>query len=558
MITQARFRQSDNRVVDGYLLKRLFSAGVTWLEHNKDRVNQLNVFPVPDGDTGTNMFLTMRSAYAAIAHLDDPHVGRMMTALARGALMGSRGNSGTILSQLWQGVAEVLEGHEKLDATLLAHATRNAVDKAYKAVDKPVEGTILTVSRQMMEIVQDRYQTTPDLIALLRRMLFAGRESLRRTPDLLPILKKAGVVDSGGQGLLIIFEGMMRALCGRPVEAIYALDASAASTSWEEALAPEDELGYGYDVQFLMRGDQLDAAKVRQALTDMGGWSTLVVGGADLLKVHVHVHNPGEPLAYAISSGATLDDIVVENMQKQYETYLVHHGTHEPRVRTDIDGTAVIAVASGQGMQQICYDFGAAAVIGGGQTMNPSTGDFLEMIGKLPNQTIVLLPNNKNILLSAQQAAKEAIGKTVRVVPSITVPQGVAALCEYNNFTPEHDLSTIADAMKANLASVITCEITTATRSIDFDGIEVRAGQRIGLIDDVLVAADDDAFALAEKLLHRASAARHELVTIYYGEGVSEGEARLLVDHLSGHFPKLGYEIVNGGQALYPYIIGLE
>jgi DAK2 domain fusion protein YloV len=558
MITHALFRQGDNRVVDGYLLKRLFSAGVTWLEHNKDRVNQLNVFPVPDGDTGTNMFLTMRSAYAAIASMDDPHVGRLMAAVARGALMGSRGNSGTILSQLWQGVAEALDGQEKLNAGLLAQATRVAVDKAYKSVDKPVEGTILTVSREMMEAVHKHYESTPDLIALLRRMLFAGRKSLRQTPELLPILKKAGVVDSGGQGLLFIFEGMMRALCGRPVEAVHALDATAATTSWEEALAPEDELGYGYDVQFLMRGANLDAARVRQALNDMGGWSTLVVGGADLLKVHVHVHNPGEPLAYAINTGASLDDIVVENMQKQYETYLVQRAQSEPRIRTDIEGTAVIAVASGAGMQQACYEFGAAAVISGGQTMNPSTGDFLEIIRKLPNTSIVLLPNNKNIILSAQQAAKEASDRDVRVVPSITVPQGIAALCEYNNYTADDAPETIAEAMKGNLSSVTTCEITTATRSIEFDGIDVHTGQYIGLIDDVLVAADDDAFTLAEKLLHRAGAARHELVTIYYGEGVAESEARMLVEHLSNHFPKLGYEVISGGQALYPYVIGIE
>ncbi|MBK8021387.1 MAG: DAK2 domain-containing protein [Chloroflexi bacterium] len=540
------------------MLKRLFSAGVTWLEHNKDKVNQLNVFPVPDGDTGTNMFLTMRSAYAAIAHLDDPSVGRLMNALAKGALMGSRGNSGTILSQIWQGVAEALDGEERLDAELLARATRLAVVKAYGAVEKPVEGTILTVSREMAEVVQERYATTPDLVSLLRRMVSTGRASLRRTPEQLPILKKAGVVDSGGQGLIFIFEGMLRALCGRTVEAAEIISVSTATSSWEEVLEPEDELGYGYDVQFLMRGQSLDPDVVRKALADMGGWSTLVVGGSDLLKVHVHVHNPGEPLSYAIGLGADLDDIVVENMQRQYEHYLERHNSAGPAIRTDIEGAAVIAVANGAGIQQIFQELGAAAVINGGQTMNPSTGDFLELIHKLPNDRVLLLPNNRNIILSAQQAAKETTNKTVVVVPSITIPQGIAAMMEYANHESEESVEDIAAAMSELMHSVTSCEITTATRSVEFDGIDVRAGQYIGLIDDVLVVADDDLDTLAEKLLHRANAARRELATLYCGDDVSPGEAQVLADHLTAHFPKLGFEIVTGGQQLYPYIIGLE
>lgn len=565
MISQARFRQGDNQFVDGYLIKRLLSAGATWLEQNKERVNQLNVFPVPDGDTGTNMFLTMRSAYAAIAQIDDPHVGRLTAAMAHGALMGSRGNSGTILSQIWAGVAEALDGHEHLNAALLAKATHAAVEKAYKSVEKPVEGTILSVSRAMMEAVDQRYRETNDLIVLLRHMLFAGRTALRKTPEQLPILKTMGVVDSGGQGLLLIFEGMMRALCGRPLEASHDFDTKAAQAQWSgaslaaeagaEAVGEED---YGYDVQFLMRGDNLNADAVRQALADMGGWSTLVVGGADLLKVHVHVHNPGDPLSYAIGSGAILDDIVVENMQQQYLQYMERRASTQPRIRTDVEGTAVIAVASGAGMQQICYDYGAAAVISGGQTMNPSTGEFLEIIGKLPNRNIIILPNNKNIVLSAQQAAKEALGKTVMVVPTISLPQGFAALCEYNNFTSEDAPDDMASAMKAQGKTVVTCEITTATRTITFEGVEVRTGQRIGLIDDALVAADDDIHSLAQRLLHRAYGSHHEQMTIYYGDEATQSQADLLSKHLLIHFPNLRCEIVAGGQALYPYIIGLE
>ena len=323
MITRQAFRANDNGTVDGHLIKQLFGSGLAWLEINKDRVNQLNVFPVPDGDTGTNMWLTMRHAYNEIAHVEEPHIGRLSRAIADGTLRGARGNSGVILSQLFAGVAEALDGHETMDAELLALASKTAVDRAYRSVEKPVEGTILTVSREIMEAVVKNYQTTHDLIALLRRMVFAGRTSLRQTPELLPVLKKAGVVDSGGQGLVFIFEGMLRALCGRNVIAEAAAHAySVPQMVWQDAVAPEDEEGYGYDVQFLMRGERLSVENVKQALAEMGGWSTLVVGDPRLIKVHVHLHDPGQALSYAISSGASIDDIVVENMQEQYEHYV--------------------------------------------------------------------------------------------------------------------------------------------------------------------------------------------------------------------------------------------
>ncbi|MCS7070130.1 MAG: DAK2 domain-containing protein, partial [Anaerolinea sp.] len=264
MITRQAFRAHNNLMVDGFLIKTLFGAGLTWLEKNKERVNRLNVFPVPDGDTGTNMFLTLRNAYREIADLQESHVGRLSSAIARGALTGARGNSGVILSQLFAGVAAALKDQEKLTAESLVRACQYAVDYAYKAVEKPVEGTILTVARAMKESVEARAQRDQDLIILLKRMVSAGRTTLRHTPDLLPKLKEAGVVDSGGAGLVFIFEGMLRALCGKPMDIVEpTADASALVPvataheveSWEDALVPEDELGYGYDVQFLMRGD---------------------------------------------------------------------------------------------------------------------------------------------------------------------------------------------------------------------------------------------------------------------------------------------------------------
>ncbi len=558
MITSQSFRASENSVVDGHLIKRLFGSGLAWLEINKDRVNQLNVFPVPDGDTGTNMWLTMRQAYNEIAHIEEPHVGRLSSAIAEGALRGARGNSGVILSQLWAGVAEGLDGQETLDAHLLAHASRTAVKKAYNAVEQPVEGTILTVSREMMEAVEEHYENTPDLIALLRRMLVAGRTSLRHTPDQLPVLKKAGVVDSGGQGLLLIFEGMMRALCGRNVFEEAAISTHIMpQTMWQDTLAPEDEAGYGYDVQFLMRGENLSLEKVRLALGEMGGWSTLVVGDPRLIKVHVHLHDPGQALSYAISTGASIDDVVVENMQQQYEHALSERVEHKTEVRTDIEGAAVIAVASGAGLRAVFEELGAAYVIDGGQTMNPSTGDFLEAIDALPNSDVILLPNNKNILLAAQQASITS-SKNVEVIATKTLPQGIVAMFEYMNFTPDDALSEVVGGMSAALPHVRTGEITRATRSVELDGVSVRQGQWIGLLDDVLVAAGDEIPALARDLLGKAGADNYERITLYYGDETDETQANLLADSLREHFSGQEFEVVSGGQALYPYIISVE
>jgi hypothetical protein len=545
--------------LDVHALRDVITTFRDTVRRHAGGLNRLNVYPVPDGDTGTNMWLTMRHAYNEIAHIEEPHVGRLSSALAEGALRGARGNSGVILSQLWAGVAEALDGQETLDAELLAHATRLAVDKAYQAVEKPVEGTILTVSREMMEAVTQRYDTTPNLIALLRRMLMAGRISLRKTPDLLPVLKKAGVVDSGGQGLLLIFEGMLRSLCGRDVMEEATRHAyNVPQTTWQDALEPEDTAGYGYDVQFLMRGTNLSIENVRHALAEMGGWSTLVVGDPRLIKVHVHMHDPGKALSYAIGTGANIDDVVVENMQEQYEHYVQERTHRELAVRTDIEGAAVITVASGAGLRAVFEQFGAAHVIEGGPTMNPSTGDFMEAIDALPNAEIILLPNNKNVLLAAQQAAAAAPSKHVAVIPSMTIPQGVAALFEYGNFAPDSPFNAIVDSMTASLSCVATCEITRATRTVDLGDVCVREDQLIGLLNDVLVAAGDDMATLAHDLLEKAEADNYERITLYYGIETDEVQANTLAQRLKERFTEQELEVVNGGQALYPYIISVE
>lgn len=547
-----------NRVCDGHLFKWLTAAGLAWLEHNQEIVNQMNVFPVPDGDTGINMRLTMQRAYDEIARLDEGHVGIVSEYVAKGALKGARGNSGVILSQLLHGFAKELHGHEIIDAQMFVRACQRAVDAAYNAVMQPVEGTILTVARQGMESLAKFVETNHDLYAAFEHLVMVSRSALENTPNLLPVLKKAGVVDSGGQGLVFILEGMARLLRGEPVFMGEADMAKIKGNGWEQALIPEDEEGYGYDVQFLMHGTNLDVDGVRAAINAMG-WSTLVVGDSQLIKVHVHVHDPGQPLTYAIKMADWIDDIVVENMQEQYEQYVEDRHARENPPEVDADGVAVIAVVSGSGLEGMFYnDLQAARVISGGQTMNPSAEHFLSAIDSLPNEEIILLPNNKNIILAAQQAASLARDKRIHVVPTTTIPQGINAMLAYIDTHEDSDLDYIAAAMDEALKQVTTGEVTTATRDVSLDDVEVRKGQIIGLLDDVLVVAGDEIGDVVRRLLQKAGADEHELITLYYGDGVNESQAQALIEALAADFPGQQFQSIDGGQPLYPYIISVE
>lgn len=548
------------QVCDGQMLKWLFAAGLAWLEQHQKKVNAMNVFPVPDGDTGTNMRLTMKKAYDAIAHDDERNVGQVGEAIARGALMGARGNSGVILSQLLYGFSEALRGRDLLDMPLFARACERGVEMAYKAVNPPVEGTILTVAREASEGLNAFAKASGDLVEGFEVLLSAARASLQRTPDLLPILQKAGVVDSGGMGLTLILEGMSRLLKGETVFMNQNDTTSAAQpTDWQNALQPEDEAGYGYDVQFLIHGQVLDVEKIRADIDAMG-WSTLVVGDSALVKVHVHVHDPGVPLSYAIGLGAAIDDIVVENMQMQYQGYVQQRASQEQSAEIiEVEGAAVIAVASGDGMNHLLkQDLGVAAVISGGQTMNPSTEDFLSVIERLPNHEIILLPNNRNIILAAEQAAGLMQDKQIRVVASRTIPQGISALIGYISTRETSTLDEIVEAMREGLHNIVTCEITTATRDVEINGVNVAEGQFIGLVDGQLRTASDTLETVVEQVLQKASADEYELITLYYGEGVTDRQAQALIERLRLAFSGQEFHLVYGGQPLYPYLISLE
>jgi hypothetical protein len=559
------------KVCDGVLLKILVTSGLAWLQQHEAHVNQLNVFPVPDGDTGTNMRLTLKSASDALTGMEEPHAGIVAEVTARAALRGARGNSGVILSQLLAGFATGLRGQEVFDAKSFAHACQVAVEFAYRAVIEPVEGTILTVAREGMEAALSYVEQDDDLAETFEALVRAVRRSLAATPDLLPRLRQSGVVDSGGQGLLYILEGMSRVLRGEPV-----IDGQAASRhhdvqsagleGWQAALEPDDAEGYGYDVQFLMHGDNLDVAMIRAAIDSLG-WSTLVVGDSTLVKVHVHVHDPGQPLSYAISTGASIDDVVVENMQAQYQRYVQQHKTavqqHPPAGVDDWPAAvdrpvAVVAVASGEGFRQLLTDMGAARIVIGGQTMNPSAEEFLDAIHALPGRDVVILPNNPNIILAARQAADLATGYRVRVVPTASQPAGISALLAYGDQPAEAGIDPITGAMEAAARHVISAEITHAVRDFDFNGVAVRQGQVIGIVGSELAAAGDTPETVIREVVTKAGGDECELVTLYYGDEVTRTETELLAARLAADFPHLEFATVYGGQPLYPFLLSIE
>jgi DAK2 domain fusion protein YloV len=548
---------------DGHQLKWMFAAGLSWVEHHRERINTMNVFPVPDGDTGTNMTLTIQKAYERIAKSDESHIGIVAEQIAKGALMGARGNSGTILSMLLRGFAAGLSGRELMDAEAFAHACHSAVKYAYDTVGsvmKPVEGTILTVARESAEAVQSLAAEDNDLNALLGKMIAAAHESLQRTPDLLPKLKEAGVVDSGGMGLVYLLEGMKRLLDGLPVvfEGQVAGDTASDAQSWKDSLVPDDEEGYGYDVQFLMIGQNMNVDQVRHDISALG-WSPLIDGDSSLIKVHIHVHNPADPINYAIvTAGVQITDIVVENMQAQYLEYVEAREARESKPLVHVEGVAVITVVRGAGLERIFEDYGAARIIQGGQTMNPGTEDFLAAIDSLPNDEIIILPNNGNIILAAQEAARLATHKKVRVIHNKTLPQGIAALLTYGDLKDDHNLDALATAMTEQIHRVISGEITRATRTVNIDDVDVKAGNIIGLLNGRLVVAGDDMTGVLRDLLHKGCANDHELVTLYYGDGVSAAEAQAVKSALEVGFGDLEFQLIPGEQPLYPYLLSIE
>ena len=534
-------------------------AGLVWLEQNRDHVNSLNVFPVPDGDTGTNMLLTMRSAYSRVEQGEETHVGRVAGQVAQGALMGARGNSGVILSQIWRGLAAELSGKETFDATDLAAAFQSAADTAYKGVMRPVEGTILTVIREGAAEAADAVRKSDDLRFMLERVLERCQQALERTPDLLPILRQAGVVDSGGQGLVYILDGMLRYAQGRlqlngPTAEVAAPAPAAPQPAQARAVPEGGSLEFPYDVQFILTGRNLNVLEVRARIDAMGD-STVVVGDENTIKVHVHVSDPGQPLSYGISLGH-ISDVVVENMQEQMED-IVHGAPQAPlpaAATVQPDEVAVVVVASGPGLAGVFRSLGAAGVVNGGQTNNPSTEEIYQAIDELPTDKIIVLPNNKNIILAAE-AARDLSVKQVAVVPSRSAPQGIAALMALN---PDRDVTANAESMTRALKLVKTGEITRATRSVQLDGVEVQEGALIGLAEGRLTCSGPDELSVLGDLLEQLEVADCGLVTLYYGADVTLAQAADAAEFIRRRYPEVEVEVIEGGQPHYYYILGAE
>ncbi len=542
--------------LSGQGLKRLVKASLSWLQYHQQAVNALNVFPVPDGDTGTNMLLTMQSAWAEIEHSPDDTISNIAHGVAHGALMGARGNSGVILSQLWRGFARSLGNEVVLTAPSMVKAMQEGADTAYKGVIKPVEGTILTVAREIAKGCAEAAQNTDDLVAILDHMVARGKEAVARTPDQLPILKQAGVVDSGGQGYFIILEGMLRYLQGETVQFDPSLDAAVDLQVQPAAIDAGDvKEGYNYDVQFIVLGRKMDVNKLRDTISAMGQ-SALIVGDAEAVKVHVHVADPGEPISYAAQCGS-LRDVVVEDMQAQYHEFIMGRTQAPviaPQAQVEPGQVATVVVSPGEGLTRVFYSLGASAVISGGQTMNPSIEQFVQAIEALPTERVVLLPNNSNVLMAARQAA-ELSSKQVKVIPTRSVPQGIAAQLA---FSAQLDLAANVTAMEQVVGSVLTGEVTVSTRAVEINGIQVEAGQVIGLVDDTLTTSGQMVDQVVWQLLDQMDVQSREIVTLYYGDNVSGEQAAELAEAVRARFPSQEIEVVEGGQPHYQYIISVE
>jgi DAK2 domain fusion protein YloV len=497
------------------------------------------------------MMHTMRSAWEAVANLDELHVGTVAKAVSNGALRGSRGNSGIILSQLWRGFARSLDHKDVCDAQDLAAAFKEAAKTAYAGVSTPVEGTILTVGRETADAVELAAHHTHDMRKLLEVAKTESYEAVQRTPNLLKILKDAGVIDSGGYGLHIILEGMWRLVNGLPVEdgtrAVSGLNRGAEADLQQEG-------GWGYDVQYLIyarAGASLDVTRIRADIEAMGD-CPLVMGDEAIVKVHVHVPDPGVAISYGAALGS-LRDVVVEDMQAQSEAFVPQNAASLEESLPEVE-TAMIAVASGDGLVRAFKDVGARIVIEGGQTMNPSVDDFLSAIRRANARSVILLPNNGNIVMTAQQAAGlSEIPATV--VATRTIPQGVAAAIAFN-FTAKADEN--ADAMRDAASRVTTGEITTSTRNVTINGVSVRDGQLIGLINDKLAVAGEGIEDTLLALLAQTDAAQRELITLYHGNGMSDADAQAIADRVREAYPAQQVDLIPGLQPHYFFVAGIE
>jgi DAK2 domain fusion protein YloV len=542
---------APTKTINGEDLREMFAAAASWLEKSSADIDALNVFPVPDGDTGTNMLLTMRSTIDESQLATDHSASSVAKAMAKGALVGARGNSGVILSQIFSGLSQSLDGKDSVNGKELADALSKASSVAYAGLSNPVEGTILTVMREAAEAAQTAANVSDDVVSVVEATANAAKESVANTPTLLPVLKEAGVVDAGGQGLYTLLEGVLHYLKGETEQLKLRRPWMVASSIPLTAKSPQmvgaEEVPYGYCTNFVIKGEGLDPDKLRKRL-EKRGQSVIVVGDASAIRVHIHTLDPGDVMSYVIPLG-TLHQINIRNMDEQYRDFIEMQKERMPAVEV-----AIVAVVVGEGLANVFTSLGATFIVPGGQTMNPSTKDLLQAVEAVASEKVIILPNNKNIVLTANQV-QSLTEKTIEVVPTTTIPQGVAALLAFDY---EADMETNAQNMNKARTAVKSIEVTRAVRSTKLGGFDIKKHQAIGFLNGDLVAVGDSPDAVAQDVLGRVKLDEVEVITIYYGDDTTAEEAEAVGDTLDKQHPQLQVEVVQGGQPYYNYIVAVE
>jgi len=538
-------------LADGQTLKEMFASGTAWLEKSAPDINAINVFPVPDGDTGTNMVLTMKFALEEIKSNSDNQVSSVAKSLAHGALMGARGNSGVILSQFWRGLAKGLEGKTHFNGGDFAKALSRASQTAYKGITNPVEGTILTVLKDASKAAQEAVKNDDALVSVLEAAVKSAEDSVARTPRLLPVLREAGVVDAGGQGLYVLLDGALQFLKGESQKMQYRrprLVVAEAELVPRAAQRPTQlETPHGYCTNFILEGQDLNSDKIEKDLKKKGQ-SLIVTGDDTLVRVHIHSFEPGEILKYATKLGR-LHDIIINNMDDQYAEFIKLQRERMPRV--DI---AMVTVATGDGFFELLNSLGNIIIVPGGQTMNPSVRELLQAVESAPSDNIILLPNNKNIMSAASQV-QSLTSKKMKVIPTRSIPQGIAAFLAFGY---DMNLEKNAQAMEKAIGKVKAIEVTRAVRETRLKGLKIGRGQFIAILndEDVIARADEIADVILQAL-GKAGAEKAGIITVYYGAEIKGAEAQEIAREIRERY-RAEVEVVYGGQPHYDYVISLE
>ena len=550
------------KTINTELLQKMFLAGAANLEAKKEFINELNVFPVPDGDTGTNMTLTILSAAKEVKALENPDMVAIAKAISSGSLRGARGNSGVILSQLLRGFTKEIREHKEIDTITLAKACERATATAYKAVMKPKEGTILTVAKGASQKAAELAETTEDLDTFISEVINYAQEVLEKTPEMLPVLKEAGVVDSGGQGLLEVMRGAYDAFQGKEID-YSAIEASAGTKMVKPSEQAETEIKFGYCTEFIIMLEKEFTAKDEtefKAYLESIGDSIVCVADDDIVKIHIHTNDPGLAIQRALTYGQ-LSRMKIDNMREEHQERLIKDAEKlaaqqaEAKKAEPRKEVGFIAVSIGEGMNEIFRELGADYIIEGGQTMNPSTEDMLNAIDQVNAEHIFILPNNKNIILAANQAQTLTEDKDIIVVPSKTVPQGITAII---NYMPDADAQTNLEAMIEGIGNVKTGQVTYAVRDTHIDDKEIHEGDIMGIGDSGILAVGQSVEETTKEMLAQLVDEDTELISLYYGQDVQEESAENFAQEIEDLYPDVDVDVHSGGQPIYYYVLSVE